>query len=159
MMCVCSPDESYSELLTSSFTAVIIVQHCPSILLCDLHDQCVILNRDANFIQHLHLCQEQLMVPFQCHVSSLVKLVGVEFFLYVHNSITEFPVFLKGMYERSDDHQQCNAILVCCLIVMMRFQTFLESISSLSQDETVKSCSEVSEHFQFLPIHFNIHLP
>ena len=97
------------------------------------------------------------MVTFQCHVPPLIELV--EFFLHIHDSVAELPIFFKGMYKRPYDHEQCNSILACSQIVLMRFQTLLKCVGALAQDKTVQACSEVGVHLELLSVLLQIHFP
>ena len=105
LMVVVGPsNEPNGKLLAPSFDPIIIIRHLSSIMVCNLGDQCVILNGDADFVQHFNLRQEQFMIPLKCHVPSLIEFI--EFFFDIHDCAAELTILLESMDEQPDDHQQ-----------------------------------------------------
>ena len=150
-------NEPDRKLLASCFNPITFRWHDSPIMVGNLDGQCVVLDGDADFVQHLNLREEKFMVLLKCHVPFLIEFV--EFLFDIHDCIAEFPILLKRMDEGPDDHQQCYTILACGFKVMMGLQTILEGVGALSQNQTVQTRPEVGKHLQLLTIFLDVHLP
>jgi hypothetical protein len=84
---------------------------------CNVIDKCLVGDTYANFVQHLHLSEEQLVIALQRHVFSLVEAIKV--FLHIRQCVSKETTLLKAVGKSLDDLKQSHTVVVGCWKVFM----------------------------------------